>query len=44
MATVETKALRKEFTGHTPTGYMALRQRFPAEPGFPPDSGPMPAD
>jgi AraC-like DNA-binding protein len=34
----------KEFTGHTPTGYLALRHRFPAEPGFPPDSGPMPAD
>lgn len=34
----------KDFTGHTPTGYLALRQRFPAEPGFPPDSGPMPAD
>jgi AraC-like DNA-binding protein len=32
------------FTGHTPTGYLALRRRFPAEPGFPPDSGPMPAD
>jgi AraC-like DNA-binding protein len=34
----------KDFTGHTPTGYLALRRRFPAEPGFPPDSGPMPAD
>ena len=34
----------KEFTGRTPTGYLALRQRFPAEPGFPPDRGPMPAD
>ena len=34
----------KDFTGHTPTGYLALRQRFPAEPGFPPDRGPMPAD
>ena len=34
----------KEFTGHTPTGYLALRRRFPAEPGFPPDRGPMPAD
>jgi hypothetical protein len=22
----------------------ALRRRFPAERGFPPDSGPMPAD
>jgi AraC-like DNA-binding protein len=34
----------KDFTGHTPTGYLALRRRFPAEPGFPPDRGPMPAD
>jgi AraC-like DNA-binding protein len=34
----------KAFTGHTPTGYLALRRRFPAEPGFPPDMGPMPAD
>ncbi len=34
----------KDFTGHTPTGYLALRRRFPAEQGFPPDSGPMPAD
>ena len=34
----------KDFTGHTPTGYLALRHRFPAEAGFPPDSGPMPAD
>jgi len=34
----------KDFTGHTPTEYLALRRRFPAEPGFPPDSGPMPAD
>ena len=34
----------KDFTGHTPRGYLALRQRFPAEPGFPLDSGPMPAD
>lgn len=32
----------KDFTGHTPTGYLALRRRFPAERGFPPDSGPMP--
>jgi AraC-like DNA-binding protein len=32
----------KDFTGHTPTEYLALRRRFPAEPGFPPDSGPMP--
>ena len=34
----------KDFTGHTPTEYLALRRRFPAEPGFPPDSGPMPAE
>ncbi|WP_114560629.1 helix-turn-helix domain-containing protein [Desertihabitans aurantiacus] len=34
----------KEFTGHTPTAYLRLRQRFPAVPDFPPDSGPMPAD
>lgn len=34
----------KDFTGHTPTEYLALRRRFPAEKGFPPDSGPMPAD
>jgi len=34
----------KDFTGHTPTQYLALRRRFPAEPGFPPDCGPMPAD
>jgi len=34
----------KDFTGHTPTEYLALRSRFPAEQGFPPDSGPMPAD
>ncbi|MFI9819051.1 DUF6597 domain-containing transcriptional factor [Streptomyces sp. NPDC052013] len=34
----------KDFTGHTPTEYLALRQRFPAERGFPPDNGPMPAD
>ena len=34
----------KDFTGHTPTEYLALRCRFPAEQGFPPDSGPMPAD
>ncbi|MFI7468772.1 helix-turn-helix domain-containing protein [Nonomuraea sp. NPDC049646] len=31
----------KDFTGHTPTGYLALRRRFPAEPNF---DGPMPAD
>lgn len=34
----------KDFTGHTPTAYRALRRRFPAEQGFPPDRGPMPAD
>jgi AraC-like DNA-binding protein len=34
----------KDFTGHTPTEYLALRRRFPAERGFPPDHGPMPAD
>ena len=34
----------KDFTGHTPTQYLALRRRFPAEPGAPQDNGPMPAD
>ncbi len=34
----------KDFTGHTPTEYLALRRRFPPEQGFPPDSGPMPVD
>jgi AraC-like DNA-binding protein len=34
----------KDFTGHTPTTYLTLRRRFPAEKGFPPDSGPIPAD
>lgn len=34
----------KDFTGHTPTDFLALRRRYPAEEGFPPDSGPMPAD
>jgi AraC-like DNA-binding protein len=34
----------KDFTGHTPTEYLSLRRRFPAEQGFPPDCGPMPAD
>jgi AraC-like DNA-binding protein len=34
----------KDFTGHTPTQYLALRRRFPVERGFPPDNGPMPAD
>ena len=33
----------KEFTGHTPTQYLALRRRFPGKRGFPPDAGPMPA-
>ncbi|TMR90746.1 helix-turn-helix domain-containing protein [Nonomuraea basaltis] len=34
----------EDFTGHSPTEYLALRRRFPAERGFPPDSGPMPTD
>ncbi|WP_021593028.1 helix-turn-helix domain-containing protein [Actinomadura welshii] len=34
----------KDFTGHTPTEFLALRRRFPAEEGFPPDAGPMPAE
>lgn len=34
----------KDFTGQTPTGYLALRRRFPAITGFPPDQGPMPLD
>jgi AraC-like DNA-binding protein len=34
----------KDFTGHTPTDYLALRRRFPVDRGFPPDNGPMPAD
>ena len=34
----------KDFTGHTPTEYLALRRRFPVRRGFPPDQGPMPAD
>jgi AraC-like DNA-binding protein len=34
----------KDFTGHTPTAYLALRRRFPAEREFPPDRGPMPAE
>jgi AraC-like DNA-binding protein len=34
----------KDFTGHTPTRYLALRRRIPAEQGFPPDPGLMPAD
>jgi AraC-like DNA-binding protein len=28
----------KDFTGRTPTAYLALRRRFPAERGFPPDN------
>ncbi|WP_166844202.1 AraC family transcriptional regulator [Isoptericola sp. BMS4] len=34
----------KAFTGLTPTAYLELRRRFPAERGFPPDQGPMPAE
>ena len=34
----------RNFTGHTPTSYLELRRRFPAEAGFPPDNGPMPAE
>lgn len=34
----------KDFTGCTPTQFLALRRRLPAEPDFPPDAGPMPAD
>jgi AraC-like DNA-binding protein len=34
----------KDFTGHTPSSYLELRRRYPAEPGFPPDNGPMPAE
>ena len=34
----------KDLTGHTPTAYLTLRRQFPAEKGFPPDNGPMPAD
>ncbi|MCK2215563.1 helix-turn-helix domain-containing protein [Actinomadura sp. ATCC 31491] len=34
----------KDFTGHTPKEWLALRRRFPAERDFPPDSGPMPAE
>lgn len=33
----------KSFAGQTPTAYLALRRRFPAERDFPPDMGPMPA-
>ncbi len=34
----------KDFTGHTPTAYLTLRRRFPADKAFPPDNGPMPAE
>ncbi|MGV9677234.1 helix-turn-helix domain-containing protein [Nocardia sp. NPDC003482] len=34
----------KDFTGHTPTEYLALRRRLPAARDFPPDNGPMPAE
>ncbi|WP_019929721.1 helix-turn-helix domain-containing protein [Nocardia sp. BMG111209] len=34
----------KDFTGHTPTDYLALRRRFPAQDRFPPDAGPMPIE
>jgi AraC-like DNA-binding protein len=34
----------KDFTGHTPTEYVALRRRFTVEQGFPPDNVPIPAD
>ncbi|MDL4813734.1 helix-turn-helix domain-containing protein [Actinomadura opuntiae] len=34
----------KDFTGCTPTEYLALRRRLPADREFPPDNGPMPAD
>ncbi len=32
----------KEFTGYTPTEYLALRRRFPTEPQGPQDFGPIP--
>jgi AraC-like DNA-binding protein len=34
----------KDFTGHTPTEYLAVWRRFPLERGGPQDYGPMPAD
>ena len=34
----------KDFTGHTPSEYLAFLRRLPAGGGFPPDRGPMPAD
>jgi len=34
----------KDFTGHTPSDYLALRRRFPVDRAFPPDNGPMPAE
>jgi AraC-like DNA-binding protein len=33
----------KDFTGLTPSAYLALRRRFPADAEFPPDNGPIPA-
>lgn len=32
----------RDFMGRTPTDYLALRRRYPPEPAFPPDQGPMP--
>ncbi|WP_260845041.1 helix-turn-helix domain-containing protein [Streptomyces sp. SLBN-31] len=34
----------KDFTGHTPTQYLALRRQFPTDREGPHDDGPMPAD
>ncbi|MFD6698346.1 MULTISPECIES: DUF6597 domain-containing transcriptional factor [unclassified Microbacterium] len=34
----------RDFTGRTPTDYLALRRRVPPDPAFPPDMGPMPAE
>lgn len=34
----------KDFTGRTPSQYLALRRRIPAEQEFLPDHGPMPTD
>lgn len=34
----------KDFTGYTPTQYLALRRRHPVAEEFPPDHGPMPAE
>ncbi|GAA2319367.1 hypothetical protein GCM10009853_091840 [Glycomyces scopariae] len=33
----------KAFTGRTPSDFLDLRRRLPADPDFPPDAGPMPA-